>query len=134
ALEQASDLLDSGAWETLLHERWVREGRRLFLCPASVVFRNTMGRARAILQRFHYGRCYAADRVARDRAGVRLLFAAASLLLPFLLTARAALRALTPWRRRFLRALPWLAFLNTVWSLGELTGYLTGKPGSPRNF
>lgn len=132
-LEQASDLLDAGAWETRIHERWLREGRPLFLCPAGVVFRNTMRPPRAILQRFHYGRGYAAGRVA-GRPAARLFLAAASVLLPFLLTVRAAIRARPPWRGRFLRGLPWLAFLNAIWSLGEFTGYLTGEPGRPRNF
>src|SRR5262245_17943185 len=134
ALLEARDLLDAGAWETLLHERWLSEGRRLFLCRAEVVFRNTMSPVRALRQRFHYGRGYAADRVAK-RLAIRPFYAAATLLLPQLLTIRAARNTLRSSRRgRFLRALPWLILLNISWSLGELAGYLTGNPGGPRNF
>ena len=135
ALERARDLLDAGAWETLLHERWLREGRRLLLCSAEVAFHNTMRPAKALLQRFHYGRGYAADRIAGRSFAVRPFFAAATVLLPFLLTARSASHARrSPWRGRFLRALPWLILMNLFWSAGELAGYVTGEPGSPRNF
>jgi hypothetical protein len=132
ALEESRDLLDAGAWETLLHDRWRKQGRSLRLCPATVVFRNTMAPGEATRQRFHYGRGYAADRVAGASAPARLLYAAASPILPPLLTWRAARRAwATNCRAPFLRSLPWLLFLNAAWAAGEATGYLAGK--SPEN-
>lgn len=135
ALEESRDLLDAGAWETLLHERWRKQGRSLRLCPATVVFRNTLSPRDAIRQRFHYGRGYAADRVAEASAPARLLFAAGLPILPPLLTWRSARRAgasnrLAP----YLRSLPWLLLLNTAWSAGEAAGYVTGKSPEPRNF
>lgn len=135
ALEESRGLLDAGAWETLLFERWRRQGKTLRLCAAAVVFENTMSLATALRQRFHYGQGYAADRVAGAPAIRRLLYAAASPLLPPLLTWRAGRRALaTPWRGAFLRGLPWLLLLNASWAAGELAGYLTGRPGRQRVF
>ncbi len=135
ALEGSRDLLDSGAWETLLHERWRRQGRSLRLCAATVVFRNSMSRNEATRQRFRYGRGYAADRVAGASAPARFLYAAASPVLPPLLTWRAARRAWATHRRApFLRSLPWLLFLNTAWASGETAGYIAGKSSEDRIF
>jgi Glycosyl transferase family 2 len=127
-LEEASDLLDRGAWDTLLHERWSLQHRPLVLCSAAIWFRNTMDRRTAIQQRFWYGRGYAADRVAQRGLWVRLLFAGFTALLPATLACRlgraAARKSLAA---EFARALGWVLLLSVAWSCGECAGYLFGR-------
>ncbi len=127
----ALEYLDSGCWETAMHERWLIEGRELRLCPAAVEFCNAMRPGAALRQRFHYGRAYAAERWGANS----LLCAALCPLLPGVLTWRQARWA---WRkgmtRRFARALGWTLALNLAWSAGELRGYLAGPDPKPRIF
>jgi hypothetical protein len=136
ALEESRDLLDEGAWETLLHERWVREGRRLRIrAGARIVFHNGMHRTDALRMRFQYGRSYAAARFPADRWLVRFTYAAGSLLLPIVLTWRNVRAAIARRRATELRrALHWVALFNVLWAAGELTGYLAGPPPRPEIF
>lgn len=137
ALERERDLLDAGAWETLLHERFRERGLRLVRCEATVTFHNTMTRGTALAQRFHYGRGYAADRVASTRAPlpVRLLRAASCPLLPVAFGARLARSArVAGLGAAFVKGLPWLLVLSTAWALGEAVGYLRGADPRPRIF
>jgi len=132
-LEAASDLLDRGAWDTVLHDRWQRQERPFVSCPAAIWFRNTMDRRTAIRQRFWYARGYAADRVAARGPGVRLLFAGFTALLPAVLTwriGRAAARKslLSEYRRAF----GWVLLLSAAWSCGECAGYLFGPASEAR--
>ena len=135
ALEENRDLLEAGAWETFLHERWLAQGRPLWLCDARVEFRNTMKPGAALRQRYHYGRGYAAERVRYQAGSKRYLYAALSPALPLLLTVRMARRAfskdLAGW---FLRASGWVLALNVAWSAGEAAGYLLGADPEPRIF
>lgn len=133
ALLERPDYLESGRWETFLHQQWLAEGRELHLCGAAIEFHNTMPPAVALRQRFHYGRGYAAERVEDVRGPQRWLYAAFCPVLPFLLTARMAAAA----RRKgilglFARALAWTLLLNAAWSAGELCGYLLGPDPQPR--
>jgi hypothetical protein len=135
ALEENRDLLDAGAWETVLHERWRRQGRELRLCGASVAFHNTMAPGAALRQRFHYGRDYAAERIRYGAASFPAVYGLLAPLLPLVLTFRMAWRALTrgSWAS-FLRASLWIFALNTAWSAGEAAGYLWGPDPEPRIF
>lgn len=130
ALLEHRDLLDAGHWETLLHERWRRQGRRLAMSPGAVEFRNGMTPRDALSMRFHYGRGYAAARFSSGSS--RWLYAAGAPLLPALLTlrgGRAAVRAgIGP---RFVAALPWVLALNSAWAAGEMMGYLLGPSSEP---
>ncbi len=127
-LERERDLLDAGCWETLIHLRWRDRGIPLALCPAEVRFVNAMALTTILRQRFDYGRNYAAS-----RRGPKLLFAAASPILPFLLTFRLARSAkgkgLT---QRFRRALGYVLLFNAAWSAGEAFGYLFGATRDSR--
>ena len=134
-LEGSRDLLEAGASETLLHERWRRQGRQLLLCGASVVFENSLSRRAAIRQQFAYGRGYAADRAAGEGRPRRLLRAALAGALPAALLARQARGAARAGRRGdLLRALPWALLLDAAWSAGEFSGYLLGQGSGPRVF
>ena len=135
ALDAGSDLTSKGEWESLLHDRWLKEGRELILCPAAVTFYNSMSPGVAMRQRWHYGRGYAADRVRARNFVVRCCFAAIAVFLPVLLTCRitalAQRKQLFP---AFFRAFFWICVLNCCWSLGELVGYLAGKDPEPQIF
>ena len=130
ALERERDLLEAGAWETLLHQRWRAQGSRAFLTDATVFFENAMSSAAAIRQRFAYGRGYAAARLPRHAWVRRAVRAAGSPLLPFVLTLRIGLglRGKRMWRG-FWRALPWVLFYNGLWAAGEMVGYAFGASG-----
>jgi hypothetical protein len=60
-----------------------------------------------------------------------LRFAAICPLLPAVLVLRLFRNVLRKRRNRaaFLRALPFILLLTSVWSFGELVGYLTGRAG-----
>lgn len=132
ALEESRDLLDAGLWETPLHERWIRHGRRLRLCGATVVFQNQMNAPDACKMRFHNGRSYAAERVSAWKRPRQLLYAAGCLVLPWLLTWRIARAAHRQSRmREFWRALPWILGFSAAWAGGELVGYLVGGSAEP---
>ena len=134
-LDQNLDLMQSGAWETVLHDRWRAQGRELRLCQAAIEFHNTMPPGIAMRQRFHYGRGYAADRAAAWSGARRLVYGLLAPLLPLLLTARMARQAFAKGRGAlFLRALGWMLALNTAWSAGEAVGYLLGADPEPRIF
>ena len=128
-LEAEPDLLRAGAWETLLHLRWMGRGLKLVLTPTEVTFHNSMAPRVALRQRFHYGRGYAGHRARR------WAYILSTPLLPVLLVwriARAARRS--RYACHFAAARPWVIGLTIAWCLGELTGYLAGPPRSARNF
>jgi hypothetical protein len=131
ALEEAHDLLESGVWESAVHERWRREGRQLWLSPALVSFQGGMAPAAALRMRFHDGRAYAAERFA-GASSHRVIYAIGAPLLPIVTTMRVARAAVEKGlARRFWRALVWIAALNLAWSAGELAGYIAGRPRTP---
>ncbi|MBI1356206.1 MAG: hypothetical protein GC160_17835 [Acidobacteria bacterium] len=134
-LEAERDYLESGRWETFLHERWLAQGRELRLCDARIAFHNTMAPATALRQRYHYGRGYAAERVEALPRPKAWLYAAFCPALPVLLTLRSGRTAAAKglgWA--FVRALPWTLLLNAAWSAGELVGYSRGPDRRARIF
>lgn len=134
-LQAEQDYLDSGRWETFLHNQWLAEGRELRLCGATIEFHNTMAPGVALRQRFHYGRGYAAERVEAERGARRWLYAAFCALLPELLTLRMARGAFAKGMGGlFARALAWTLLLNAAWSAGEFVGYVAGADPKPRIF
>ena len=126
---------DEGEWETVLHQRWLAEGKQLWQCGACVEFHNSMSIANALRQRWHYGRGYAADRVKESSLPIRVVLGAGSLALPVLLCARIAMDSV---RRRslfgFLESFGWILLLTIAWSCGEMAGYMSGKPTTARIF
>ena len=126
-LEEEADLLTAGKWETELHLRWRRAGRKLWMSKAAISFQNTMTPATALRQRFAYGRGYAANRFGKQNVN----YAVVALCLPLLLTWRVG-RKHFGWP--FLRCLAWLLTLNTAWACGEFAGYLFGDAKEPRIF
>jgi len=128
-LERESDLLSTGAWETLFHLRWRTQGLRLMTVPAQVAFQNSMRPLVALQQRFHYGRGYAGSRARR------WAYLPIAPLLPFVLTWRifgAAARG--DYASHVPAAALWVIGLTMAWSCGELVGYVAGPGRASKNF
>ncbi|HYM10002.1 MAG TPA: glycosyltransferase [Bryobacterales bacterium] len=135
ALDLCCDLIDAGAWEPFLHRRLEQHGYSLWRASqASVCYHNSLFFNWFFRQRFHYGRWFAAARVAGAGRLRRLVYAAFCPLLPGLLTWRLGRAVFGRGRHRaaFLRALPLILIFHATWSVGELCGYLAGAGASNR--
>jgi hypothetical protein len=119
--------------ETVVHGALVAAGFEIVLTRRSVVsqVRTGLRLSPALRERFVWGRSYAGTRVAGASPARRALLAAASGLLPFVLTLRLARAALARKRElgRFLACLPLVFLLQIAWAAGEFAGYATGDPG-----
>jgi hypothetical protein len=123
-------------WQDAFHEPSVNEalrsrGEMVALAPDMVLYQHRQGLrfGSALRERFVWGRSYAAlrGRLAPQRRALWALFSPA---LPALLLARMTAMA---WKKRrtltpFLKALPLTSMLLVSWALGELAGYVTGRP------
>jgi hypothetical protein len=129
-------------WRERFHERRVHEalraaGHQIALRPAMLVYqrRTDVGAVEAMLERLTWGRSYAATRADAWSAGRRVCYAAMMPALPVLLVARIVRNVTVKrrWSSDVLASLPWVCALSTMWSLGELNGYLnpTGARGIP---
>lgn len=121
--------------ENLVNGRLQEAGASLWFDP-HIVVRNyrPLTIRKAIRDRYSFGRLFAATRVEGQPFARRLVFAAASSIMPPILAMRAA-RNLTARRRhreQIIRCAPALLFVASVWMFGEMVGYLTGSPGSLR--
>jgi hypothetical protein len=133
ALEAVRDAWRDDYHETIVHDALVARGLELWLHPGSLVWqeRGELSAARALQERRVWGRSFAGTRVQGAPLARRLAYAAASVLLPALLTLRLARGVVRRRRtlRRFAACLPWIVVLQCAWALGELAGYLTADPG-----
>lgn len=80
--------------------------------------------------RFWHGRCFAGMRVAEAPLGTRLIRAASTPVVPFLLLWRWGKKYGAKGRQRdkFILTVPWQLLLFGQWAMGEFVGYLFG-PG-----
>ena len=121
--------------EVVVHGALAARGETVALDPSIVVHqdRRDLRLGAAVRERFVWGRSYGATRAALLPRSTRMIYAVCSPLLPAILVLRMAR---TAWIRRthfgaFLRALPLIAVLVTIWSAGEGVGYATGRPRRP---
>ena len=134
-------------WENEFHETTVHgalsaAGESLFLEPAIVVYqqRDLTLRA-AIYDRYAFGRLFASTRFADLSLQKQLFYSVLALFVPVVLIGRIAGHVFRKRRcvGEFVRALPFLVLISTVWAAGESLGYLTGRaeeslsPRSHRN-
>lgn len=123
----------SHAWSRRFNERGVHAalmalGQTLALSPGIIVYQRRLGLrvGEALVERFAWGRSYAATRAATWGTVRRLIFGAGTVALPAVLLARIVSTVIA--RGRFtpaiLAALPWVAVLSAAWSLGECAGYV----------
>lgn len=132
ALERTEPLWRDRYHETTVHWALTREGETLYLAPEPVVrqMRSSLALTSVLRERYDWGRLFAYTRARESTPGRRLLLAALSPVLPVVLFARHARTTLVRHgrARRFLRASPNVLLLLVAWSLGELVGYVTGRP------
>ena len=123
-------------WEGMYHETGVHDalraaGETLWLTPKLVVRldRGQVGLARALRERFAWARLYAGRRSGEISRVTRFVYTIASPILALILPVRAGKTSFTRKRHRvvFLKTLPLLLLMSSVWAMGEFTGYLTGR-------
>jgi hypothetical protein len=133
ALESVRDAWEGDYHETIVHGALVAKGHEIWLTPRSQVWQVRQGLTLgwALRERFVWARSYAGTRVRGTPLGRRLVFAAGTGVLPFLLTARLAQGVLRRGRftAKFFATLPLVLLLQTIWAEGEFVGYVTGNPG-----
>jgi len=134
-LDQVKDQWHAAFHETAVNWELQRRGEKLRLDPGMVVYQARYGLrfGNALRERFVWGRSFAGTR-ARDMSPARrAIFAGLSFLLPVVLTLRIVKQAMSKRRHlnKVMMALPLILLLQTIWSAGELAGYITGRTGGP---
>jgi hypothetical protein len=113
--------------ERSVHAALVALGHTLALSPDVIVYQRRAGlrAADALVERFTWGRSYAATRAATWSRSRCLLYAAGTAALPAVLVARIVTTVVARGRltSAILAALPWTGVLAVAWSLGECAGY-----------
>ena len=108
------------------------EAKFLASRPSVVVYQHRLNLRLwpALLERYVWGRSFAAVRVSSVPFSRRAILTLLCPLLPFVLLWRQFQNVRRTGRNRaaFLRALPLTLLLDVVWSSGEFVGYLTGHP------
>jgi hypothetical protein len=137
ALESTRPLWQEAYRETEVNAALLARGERVALSSKAVVYqhRTDVRLAKAIRERFIWGRSYASTRGAHIAPGKRVVYAVGGLVLPAILLLRMATTVARRgrWRGRFVRALPLTAVLTLSWALGESVGYASGRAaGTPR--
>jgi len=118
--------------EARVHGALAQRGEVLALSPNVTVYQHRLNLrlGPALLERYVWGRSFAAVRLASIPSSRRAVLALLCPLLPFVLLLRQFQNVVRTKRNQgaFLRALPLTALLNFVWSCGEFVGYITGHP------
>jgi hypothetical protein len=132
ALQRVADAWPESYNEARVHGALASRGEILALSPDVIVRQNRLHlRLRSVLlERYVWGRSYAATRIIGVPASKRAVFAVLCPLLPFVLFLRQMKKVLDSKRNRwaFVRS-SWLTLtLNVAWSYGEFIGYVTGHP------
>jgi hypothetical protein len=115
-----------------VHWALQKQGEVLYLTPEFAVdqMRDGLTLSGCLTERVGWGRLFAYTRSRELPLLRRMILAAASPLLPFVLLARHASGRLERHKDLgpFLRAAPAMLLLLAAWSFGELLGYLTARP------
>ncbi len=132
ALEAIREVWEEDYHETLVHWGLVEHGHEIWLTPAVEVHqtREDLRLSDAWQERYVWGRSFSGTRVSGTSLPKRLVYAALSPLLPFVMTLRIVRGGLhrRKWLGRLAAALPLIFLLQCVWGFGEFVGYVTGRP------
>jgi len=130
-LRRIADVWQEEFHENAVHAALQARGYQLLITPRIVVGQQRSITVRnAIWDRYAFGRLFGSVRAEGLGYGRRLFMAGSTVALPALLVARVGRHVCRTQRYGypFLKALPWLAVISLLWSVGELAGYLTGAP------
>jgi GT2 family glycosyltransferase len=131
ALERVADGWKADFHETQVHGALAREGWVLALTPEGLAWqrRGELDLWTALCERFVWGKSYAGSRCHDLATAKRGMYALFSPVIPLLFTWRGWKMASSRGRAgRFVTALPIFLLLQCSWALGELTGYVVGRP------
>jgi hypothetical protein len=132
ALDRVAEAWAENYNEARVHAALAKHGEVLALSPDVIVYQHRLNLrlGPALMERYVWGRSFAAVRVAAIATSRRAILAALCPLLPLMLLLRQFRNVLSTRRNRavFVRALPLTALLDFAWSFGEFIGYLTGHP------
>jgi hypothetical protein len=132
ALQRVADAWAGSYNEARVHSALAERGEVLALSPNVIVHQHRLNLrlGPALLERYVWGRSFAAVRVASVPSSRRAVLALLCPLLPFVLLLRQFQNVVRTKRNQaaFLRALPLTLLLDFVWSCGEFAGYITGHP------
>lgn len=126
--------MTEGAWENVVHDRLREGGAVMAFDPAARVGQNLhYDFAAFVSDRYRHGHDYARVRLAEAPGSNRIVRAAATVLLPPVLTLRVARTAIGSRSRAlsFARALPFTLAFFAGWAAGEAVGYLKGPTSPP---
>lgn len=129
-LDAIADVWTREFHEPEVHAALQERGGTLWFDPGVLVHQQRpISLAEAVKDRYAFGRLFGSRRVEGQPIGVRAKMAAMGLLLPPLLVARVGRIVFSKKRYRgdFLRALPYVVLMNTLWATGEVVGYITAR-------
>lgn len=130
ALDVIADVWADEFHEPVVHAALQSGGHLLWLDPKIVVYQQRDVDLRAALRdRYAFGRLFASTRAVDFSRTQRFLYSLLSVMLPGVLVARVAIHVLRKRRcvAEFVRSLPYLVLVSTVWACGEFLGYVTGR-------
>lgn len=117
--------------EVAVHGALIKKGAVLWRRPQIVVYqdRGFLSFSRQLRERFAWGNLFAAVRVREMTLPLRLLYVVLSPAIPIVLTARMAKKVFITGRNRwrFVLSLPVFLSLGSVWCVGEIFAYLSGR-------
>ena len=130
SLDAIEDTWTDEFHEPVVHAALQAQGSSLWLDPKIVVYQQRSVDLKAALRdRYAFGRLFASTRAAEFSRTQRLRYSLLSLALPAVLVGRVAAHVLRKRRcaAEFVRSLPYLMLVSTVWAGGEFLGYVTGR-------
>jgi predicted dehydrogenase len=131
ALNAIRELWQKEFHENVIHGALAGRGQSLWLSPKIVVRqKRQMSLGAAVRDRYAFGRLFGSTRAEGISATQRLKLIVLCALLPAVLLMRVATHVMRTRRYlgAWLRALPALVLISTVWSWGEFVGYVTARP------
>jgi hypothetical protein len=132
ALEAIREVWQKSFHQVVVNRAILERGGKLGIFPDIVVYqhRDGLGLGEALAERYVWGRSFGASRCRWISRAARVARAALAPLLPLVLVGRMAAGVARKGRLRkqFATALPLVVLLASAWSLGELAGYVSGRP------
>jgi predicted dehydrogenase len=131
ALEEIRRLWEAEFHENVVHAALAARGGSLWLSPRIIVRQKRRISLRAAVRdRYAFGRLFGSTRAEGMKPAARLKLTALCALLPAVLLLRITSHVVRTRRyaAAWLRALPALVLISTVWAWGEFIGYVTARP------